>query len=206
MKTKALELYFSQSDIEAIEAAIREEEKISPVEIVPYVIHASSDYEVGYWKVLALSLLFGVGFHSYLPSFILAVVSATFYFFSATFRRIIIGRRTLDRAVWKKAKELFVEQEVFNTRDRTGVLILISMFEREVAVLADSGMYKQIPEIEWKTMSDHLASGMKHFDPTPTLIEAIKTLGQKALKIKFIEPRENPNELADGLRLEGEHS
>ena len=42
--------------------------------------------------------------------------------------------------MWLVAMAAFVEEEVFSTRDRTGILLFLSLFEHRVVVLGDSGI------------------------------------------------------------------
>lgn len=202
MKTKDLHLLFSERDIELIEAAIRQAEAASPVEIVPFVIDASDTYEHAYWKTLALVLALAVCFKSAWLAVGLPVAVLSAYFLWPPLRRFIIGARKLDERVWKKAKEVFLDEEVFNTKQRTGVLILISLFEREVAILSDSGIYVLAPSEQWKVWSDRLAEAMKTFDPTPTLLQAIEQIGLVAQQKGFNRGDANPNELENRLRIE----
>jgi putative membrane protein len=55
-------------------------------------------------------------------------------------KRWLTPRTVRQRAVQAAARAAFVERGVHRTRDRSGVLVYISWLEREVAVVADSGI------------------------------------------------------------------
>ena len=48
-----------------------------------------------------------------------------------------------------RAAEAFVEERVFATEKRTGVLIFVALFEHRVVVLADEGIREQVPSDAW---------------------------------------------------------
>ena len=51
--------FFSQADLDAIQAAVREAEERTSGEIVPYVVERSDDYHNAIWKGAALGALLG---------------------------------------------------------------------------------------------------------------------------------------------------
>ena len=46
----------------------------------------------------------------------------------------------MDHTTRQRAENAFLEEEVFNTTQRTGIMIFISFFEHEVIVMADRGI------------------------------------------------------------------
>ena len=58
--------------------------------------------------------------------------------------RLVISEGREQRAVERAAELAFLEHEVFATRDRNGVLILISELEHRVAVLGDRGLHQKL--------------------------------------------------------------
>jgi len=55
-------------------------------------------------------------------------------------RRLLSGRKARERNVELAAKAMFVERGITKTRSRTGVLVYLSAFEREVVVVLDVGL------------------------------------------------------------------
>jgi uncharacterized membrane protein len=59
------------------------------------------------------------------------------------------------RALWRinsarqRALEMFTELEVWNTRERNGVLIYVLLAERDVEIVADSGLDGRVEQSEW---------------------------------------------------------
>ncbi len=60
------------------------------------------------------------------------------------FARIFLDAHRAEVEVRQYAQSLFLSREVFATRERTGILLLVSMFEQQVIVLPDSGLNKRL--------------------------------------------------------------
>ncbi len=60
------------------------------------------------------------------------------------FARIFLDAHRAEAEVRQYAQSLFLSREVFATRERTGILLLVSMFEQQVVVLPDSGLDKRL--------------------------------------------------------------
>lgn len=58
--------------------------------------------------------------------------------------RRLAGSARLQGEVEQYASVLFRERELFKTRERTGVLLLISLFERRAVVLPDTGLAERL--------------------------------------------------------------
>lgn len=59
---------------------------------------------------------------------------------------LVAGRR--DAEMRQHAESLFLRHELFRTRSRCGILILVGLFERSVVILPDSGLRERIGEAE----------------------------------------------------------
>jgi putative membrane protein len=55
-------------------------------------------------------------------------------------RRLLSGRKTRERNVQTAAKTAFVDRGVSKTRSRTGVLVYVSAFEHDAAIVLDVGL------------------------------------------------------------------
>lgn len=59
---------------------------------------------------------------------------------SDAIKRLFLRRKVRRGVVRSEARAAFVDQRVGSTRDRTGVLVYVSLLEREVEVVADVGI------------------------------------------------------------------
>lgn len=93
--------------------------------------------------------------------------------------RLFARATTLKGAVDEKAHAAFSRYGVYRTSGRTGVLVFLSLGERQARVLYDVGVAKAVPnEIrdEWRT---RLAAVARAFD-VGALAKALEALGQEA--------------------------
>jgi putative membrane protein len=64
-------------------------------------------------------------------------------------RMRLAGKGRVQRAVEQAARARFVELGVASTRERTGVLVFVSLAERACAVVSDIGVKARVPTPEW---------------------------------------------------------
>jgi len=100
----------------------------------------------------------------------------------------------------QRATAAFVDQEVFRTRDRTGILIFLSLLERRVVVLADAGINARVPQVEWDAIVALVVAGMRQGQPGPALATAIRRSGDLLAAHRFERRPDDRDELADDLR------
>lgn len=211
--------FFSSSDLEAIREATAEAERRTSGEIVPVVVGTCDDYDDAAWKAAAFGALTGslltAGIYTaggfwlsppwlwiLAPSAVGAAVAYLLARLLPGFRRAMVDRDTLDLRVERRAKQAFLDEEVFATRERTGILIFLALFERRVVVLGDEAINRAVDQAEWQEIVDHLVEGIRSGAPGPALVAAIGDCG-RLLEEHGVEIRpDDIDELADGLRME----
>lgn len=200
----------SEEQEAAIRDAVRAAEAASGAEIVPVLARASDDYpEAGWiggvWGALAgamAALGLPIGWPAGVPWELPAAVAVgalagALATRAPGLRRAVVGSERLEARVEAAAWGEFVRHEVFRTRDRTGILIYVSAFERRVVVLADEGVYRAVPAEVWRRMAAEVASAMRGRPPAEALLDAVRRGG--ALVTEY-GPRRRPddaNELPD---------
>lgn len=94
----------------------------------------------------------------------------------APLRRLVTRRSLMDEAVATAARSTFVELCVHRTRARTGILVLISSFERRAEIVSDVGV--PIAELgsSWTEWCERVRSAVKQ-RRSPELVEALRALG-----------------------------
>jgi putative membrane protein len=90
---------------------------------------------------------------------------------------------------------------VFNTKDRTGILIFISFFEHEVIVMADKGINKVVDQKQWDQIVAGLVSHIRSGKIVEGLEVSIKQCGDLLLEKGFLKTDDDVNELGDELRI-----
>jgi putative membrane protein len=213
--------FFSQADLDAIQAAVREAEARTSGEIVPYVVERSDEYPSAVWKGAALGALLAplVAFAVYrwsgiwgiplaywiaLPALIGGALGYLLTAWLPPVRRWMAGEHVLEQRTRLRAAAAFLEQEVFRTRDRTGILLFLSLFEHRVVLLADSGIHKKVEEERWEAITHRLADEIRRGRPGPGLVEAIRACGELLEKHGVERQADDQDELSNELRREKE--
>lgn len=83
-----------------------------------------------------------------------------------------------------------------NTRDKTGVLILIVLQERKVEVLADKGINDQVPKGYWDNIVRIITTSFKHNGLCHGIRVAVGMVGLM-LQREFPRKSDDTNELPD---------
>ena len=201
------ETFFSNDDNEMISGAVREVEKKTSGEIAVMVVDRSDIYPEG--RILA-----GVVAGSFFALIVvdLFLASSLWWFvilalglgflcgwlvdYLPAVKRIFTPVARLETRVKERAVAAFYENGLYKTRDETGVLFFISLFERKVWVLADEGIYKKIkPEI-LQAYARSVALGIKSGTAAGALCREIRNVGE-ILAEHFPIKTDDTNELAD---------
>jgi putative membrane protein len=118
-------------------------------------------------------------------------------------QRLLAGSDLLDATVHRAAMQAFLEEEVFSTRDRTGILLFISLQEHRIEVIGDTGINAKVSEDEWVDIVTRIRKGIKNRNLTAGLVDAIRMCG-RLLQRRGVEIREDDeNELSDAIRTPG---
>ena len=72
----------------------------------------------------------------------------------------------------------FIEQGLHHTRDNTGILILICLFEHRVEVLADRGINALVPKDTWQEIVATVTDGLRRGQACDALCQAIERCGE----------------------------
>lgn len=213
---------FSEEDLQRIKAAVKEAEGKISGEIVPVIVEKSGIYAIANYKG---SLIFGAvvffamvildryvlddASHTlfYDPLFIFTVVMVGAalgallpnLFFGL--KRRLVSRAYMDESCRQSAENAFLEEEIFNTRHRTGIMIFISLFEHEVIVMADRGISKVVEQKEWDKIVSELISHIRSGNFVGGIESGIKSCGQILLDKGFHKTSDDINELRDDLRI-----
>ncbi|MDH3655763.1 MAG: hypothetical protein OEN21_15970 [Myxococcales bacterium] len=187
---RRIETFFSRTDREAIHAATTAAEQKTAGELVVYVTERCDPYPEVAWKGALVGGALGAlcasvaawrfgGWGAPDQLWILLgfqlglVVGWIASRFDAVARRLI-GEEALGSRVDGRAAEAFLDEQVFATRERTGVLIFVALFEHRVRVLADQGIDERVADESWDEITGELALGIRRGRPAAALIQAVE--------------------------------
>jgi len=135
------------------------------------------------------------------PAILLGVVAFLLCRSVDAVRRSFVPDDVLDLRARRRAAVAFLEEEVFLTRDRTGILVFVALFEHRVVVLGDEGINRAVPEGAWEKVVADVVAGIKAGRPAAALITAIADCG-RLLELYRVDIRSGDrDELHNALRL-----
>jgi len=146
-----------------------------------------------FWNYSVNYLVLFYGFSTF-------IIIALLYFLAniSAIDRLIVPPKILRKKVSERALRHFMESGVYNTRDRTGILIFISLLEKRVELIADSGIAAKISQEKWNNIIEIIISGIKKGELTLNLNNAIRECGallQEFFPIKKDDTNELSNEI-----------
>lgn len=202
---------FKKEFLDKVEELIQIIESKTCVEIVPVLSDRVSEYRL---ERLCLSLIVWI---VYLSVFFLVptwfavweIYTLGFVLFLGLFYatgwgpvfRLVFPKRLVQSVVEKAALNLFVQEELFVTKQRSALLIYVSHFEHAVFVLADKGLSQKLGEGLWKELGTKLASDFCNKNPGQSFIQALTDIGPQLEAAFPIGLQNNPNELENHLRF-----
>lgn len=202
---------FDQPACDSLAQCVKEIEQGTDAELVIVVRGVSRNYRHAdylFGAVVAfLGLLFllflPVDFHTFwvpLDVVVLFVLAALFCSRSKSLRRLLTSEKFRKAGVRQGAAAMFYDAGIANTNAEMGVLVYLSLLERRLELIADRGVLKAVPPLEWNHRLFELKEAGKNPD-VQTLLKALRNLGE--LLAKHLPPTgENPNELPDMPRIE----
>jgi putative membrane protein len=193
----------------AITRSIGAIERKTCAEIVAALRPASGDYrraDLTFGTICAFALLC---FFLYSPEpfdftffplelaacFVLGAVTCAYL---APLRRILVPRSVRVESVARAARSMFLESGVDRTSERTGILLYLSTFERDVFLVFDRGIDSKALAREIATAERDLGAAMKR-GSLEAFLPALEALGEALAKhhpVKDGDVDELSNEVA----------
>lgn len=172
-----------------IEEAVAAAERTTTGEIVVTVVAACDEYGSAGWRLgvaLAALALLGVGLYG--PSLPLAGLLAAQAVALAAghglarltpVRRLFVSEEAMEHAARRRAAAAFAKHGLRRTRDRTGILLMVALFEHRVVVLADEGVNRRLdPDETWHEVVELALGGIRRGRPVEGLVAAVERCGE----------------------------
>ena len=210
---------FSDAERDRIAEAVRRAEERSRGEIVIAVTAASDDYDGAIWRGATFGALAGPLLLALLqwaagwwgaPSAWLVLLAAAAgaalaliaVRVSSRLVRWLTPDEEIDLRVERAARSAFLDHEVFATRDRSGVLLFLSLLERRVVVLGDSGIDAVVEPAEWSGIVDGVVQGIRAGRPADAVIEAVERCGPLLERTGLERRADDRDELPNEVRFD----
>jgi putative membrane protein len=203
--------FLKEAELEQIESCVRQAERTTRGEIVVMVAPSSHHYPVAglrgataFAVPVAVALARTVGPLVWAGPHDLWVFLGSFFplFFLChlvvmrlpRLKRLFVSEKEMDHEVREAATIHFFLKGLFRTREETGVLIYLSVFEGNVWVLGDRGIDAAVPPGFWQEVVDEVVAGVKEGRPAAAICAAVGRI-RGVLAEKFPAAASDTNEL-----------
>jgi putative membrane protein len=209
--------FLKEAELEQIESCVRQAERTTRGEIVVMVARCSHHYPMADLRgaaafsipaavVLARTVgpLVWAGPHDLW--IFLGVLFPLFFFCREVvmrlprLKRLFVSEKETDHEVRESARIQFFLKGLYRTREETGVLIYLSIFEGKVWVLGDRGVDAAVPPGFWQEVVDQVVAGIREGRPAAAICAAVGRI-RGVLAEKFpalaIDTNELPNLIVD---------
>jgi putative membrane protein len=202
------EKFFNEAEQARIRQAVIDAESKTAGEIVPMLVTSSARYTevelLGTITGLFLGLLaewfwsdpWGSHFFNLWP-----VIGATVGFVLCRIpriKRLLLAKSRIAEAVHTLALASFAQHGLHYTRDHTGILILVSLLEHRVEVLADRGINEKVQAGTWQEIVTIVTNGLKSKQAADAYCRAIQRCGE-ILAAHFPRRPDDKDELPNPL-------
>ncbi len=202
---------FDQAACDTIGGCVHEIEKSTDAELVIVVRarsgrYTNADYLFG--ALLAFTGLLFLLFSPYEFHQVWVAIEVPLLFLLGSFlssrtnfiRRLLTSSKTRASNVRTGAAAMFYEAGIANTDREMGVLIYLSLFERKLELIADRGVLKAVPSLEWNEMQFELHQ-VGTMPDVESFTVALRRFGAM-LSQHLPATGENPDELPNLPRFE----
>ncbi len=188
-------MFLSPTDAQAIEARVAALERELGVEVVTVVVGKSDVYPEIVWNAFALgavlTALVATVADFLRPDWVtgaavlttvLAILgvggaSALASIYVPAFARLFLRESRAALEVSQYAKVQFLERELFATRERTAILLLVSLLERRMVILADKGLHTQVSTAQWDAVIERMAVKLRGGDLPAAVLDGLSGIG-----------------------------
>ena len=210
-------LRLTAEERERIRLAVHAAEQHTNAEIVPMIVSRSGLYRDAQHRsglIVALSALtilltterlwLSWGWHAsnagwLVLAAILAYGAGVWLGTCAPLTRLLTPTNRMCHKVRLRAERAFAQHAVSQTRERTGVLIMVSLIEHQIYVLADQPLFQRVPVERWSKVVEVAVGRLKAGDVIGGLCQSIEACGVLLAEVCPGRPGENPDELSNEL-------
>ena len=211
---------FSTADHDTIKHAIVDAEKHTSGEIIPVIASASGRYDRAediFGLIFSLICVatgwclfhnetsstswssFSFDLTSILLTVLLGFISGVLLtHFFPVLRLPFIPDSEVEAEVDRAAAAAFQQNRLRNTKDSTGILIYISLYEHQVRIMGDDAISAKLSQADWSRICDSIVTNFRQKQYTTGIVDGITQTGN-LLAEHFPINADDKDELANEL-------
>ncbi len=208
-------MFLTPDEAGSLDAHVARVEAGTGVQIVTSVIGKADTYAELPWMAFALGASLAacatVAADAWQPAWVtahtallvtLAVLgtggaAALLAVFVPPFARLFLRDTRSQVEVRQYAESLFLRRELFRTANRTGILVLVSLFERRIEIVPDTGLCDRVSDADWQGVVARVGDSLRRRRPADALQEGLSAIEALLQHKGFRAGQPGPNELPD---------
>ncbi len=200
--------FLSDTEKQQIQQAIAEAEQHTSGELITVIAQQADDYlyvTLMWAALIALAVpgLVGLAGSETLMAWRYPLQIIVFFVLAVLFRWPPLTLQLVPRAIRQRrahrlALEQFLSHNLHQTRDRTGVLLFVSVFEHYVEIIADEGIDRRVPQSEWDAIVADFVVAVRSGQVAEGFLNAVAAC-DRLLSTHFPPRPDDENELPDHL-------
>jgi putative membrane protein len=210
-------MYFSEDQTQRLDARIRLLEKNTGIELVTAVVGKCDHYPEIPWKAFALGVAFGalvivaqgvlkpdwLSTYSALIHTLLVLgagtVMALLTVFWPAWARCFLDKPRAEAEIRQYAQSVFLEREIFKMPARTGMLLLVGLFERRVVILPDRGVGRRLSPEALRLVIAAMQGDLKRGNRLQALTNGVSVLEEQLKAAGFATATEDVDRIPEAL-------
>jgi putative membrane protein len=207
--------FLSETDRSLLDSRIKEAEAKTGAQIVLATVKRSDSYVEIPWKAFAIGVSVS-GFVVFIydlfvlqwimdnqtlmslavmlaSGFLLVILTLTV----PAFARLFLPHHRKETETMQYAESLFLAHELFATKGRCGILLLVSLFERQVVILPDTGVRNSLGETVIKEIISKMTGSLRSNDLKDALEKGLD--GLLATLNTYVPDDDGKNELSNEI-------
>lgn len=188
-------MFLTADDSQAIEQRVHALERAIGIEVVTMVVGKCDAYPETVWKAFALgasltALAVAVGdtlrpewvTSSAIVTSIVAILAigalcALASVYIPAFARLFLRDSRAALEALQYAKVQFLDRQLFATRERTAILVLVALLERRVVIFTDTGLRDAVTVAEWDAAIARMTERLRAGAPRDALLAGLDAIG-----------------------------
>ena len=188
-------MYLTAADSQAIEQRVRVLERAIGIDVVTIVVGKCDAYPETVWKAFALGasltalavvvadmarpdwVTSGTIVTSIVAILAVGALCALASVYLPGFARLFLRDSRASLEAHQYAKVQFLDRQLFATKGRTAILVLVAMMERRVVILTDTGLRDAVSVAEWDAVIARMTEQLRAHAPREALLAGLDAIG-----------------------------
>jgi len=188
-------MYLTAADSQAILQRVHALERAIGIDVVTMVVGKCDTYPETVWKAFALgaslaALAVAVGdvlqpewvtsgaiVTSIVAILAIGALCALASVYVPGFARLFLRDSRAALEALQCAKVQFLDRQLFATRERTAILVLVAILERRVVILTDTGLRDAVTVAEWDAVIASMTEHLRSRSPRDALLAGLDAIG-----------------------------